>query len=114
MDLAQAVQAVIDKLEAHGVRAVADARDVNPPCVQVRAPVISYRFGKNCWEADFTAWSITGDAGTVDNLKAQSDLLGRIVWALDGVPVTARPDEALMPDGALLPIYVLTWSARIT
>jgi hypothetical protein len=113
MDLAAAVQSVIDKLEAHGVRAVADARDVNPPCVQVRAPVLSYRFGKNCWDAEYTIWSITGDAGTTENLKAQSDLIGRIQWALDGVVATARPDDALMPDGSLLPVYVLTWSARI-
>lgn len=113
VDLVGAVQAIVAKLEAGGVRAVTDARDVNPPCVQVRAPVLSWRFGKNCWDAEFSAWAITGDAGTTENLRAQSALIDAVQAALDGVVVSARPDDALMVDGSLLPIYVLTWSARI-
>jgi hypothetical protein len=114
MDLAAAVADIVTRLQAGGVRAVTDARDVNPPCVQVRAPIISYRFGKGYWDAEWTAWAITGDAGTAENLTAQGDLITKAQAALEGAVVTARPDDALMPDGSLLPIYVLNWSARIT
>jgi hypothetical protein len=37
-----------------------------------------------------------------------------VQWALDNAVANARPDDALMTDGALVPIYVLTWSARIS
>lgn len=113
MDLAGAVQDVVDRLVAGGVRAVASAQDVNPPCILVRPPTISYRFGKAYWDAEWTAWAIVVGSGQVQQLKAHSALLDAAQTALGYAAVSARPDDATLADGSTVPIYVLTWTQRI-
>jgi hypothetical protein len=112
MDIAAATQDIVDRLTADGIRAVIDARDANPPCVQVRPPVISWRFGKGA-DAEWTALLMVGDVGTAQALKQLSELVELVQQALGFAAVNGRPDEAILPDGSTVPVYLLTWNQRI-
>ena len=113
VDLEAAMQAVVDRLEAGGIRGYIDARDANPPCVLMRAPSLAYRFNKGSWDASWTAWLLVPDAGASQVLRAFGPLLEQVQNALGFAVVEARPDDTTMPDGSTLPIYVLTWTERI-
>lgn len=111
-DIEQAAQAIVDRLTAAGIRATFDARDANPPCVLLRSPTISYRFG-TCHDMSWTAWIIVPDSGRSQVMKTFGTLLDQVQAALEYAAVSATPDDAVMPDGSTLPIYALTWSERI-
>lgn len=113
MDLAAAMQSVVDELVAGGLRATVDGRNLNPPCVQVRPPAMSFRFGKGCWDAEFEAWAMVPDSGAATAVKALGELVTAAQEALVGRIVTARPDEAALADGGTAPMYRLTWTQRI-
>lgn len=113
MDMTAALDALVAQLEAGGVRAVVDARDVNPPCVLLRAPTLTFRFGKGYADAAFAAWCVVGDTGRRTSLDAVNTLIQQTQAALDYLAVDARPDDAILPDGSTLPIYVLTWTQRL-
>jgi hypothetical protein len=112
MLLDQAVQAVVDRLRASGVRATQDGRDANPPCVLVRPPTLHYRFGKG-WTGDMEAWAMVPATGQRVDLSALGGLLDDVQDALAGAVVTATPDEAATADGGTVPIYRLTWTQKI-
>jgi hypothetical protein len=102
MNLAGAVQDVVDRLVAGGVRAVLDERDLNPPAVYVAPPAVAWRFGHGDFDATFTIWCVTGSAGRSVDLVNLGD--------------TARgpPADLLIPhQAAPLPAYRLTWAERI-
>lgn len=113
MDLKAATQAVVDTLTAGGVRATLDGRDANPPCVLVRPPTLTFRFGKGCWDAEWEAWAMVPDTGHSTSLTALGELVTAAQDALGGAVVTARPAEASTADGGTVPTYTLTWTARI-
>lgn len=112
MDLAAAIKDVVDTLVAAGVRATDDPKAANAPCVLVRPPEIAFRFGKG-WDASWTLCAIVPDPGRHQSLVLVSDLITRTQQALGGTATAGRPDDILMPDGAILPMYVLTWTSRI-
>lgn len=115
MDLAEAVAALLAQLDAGQVRAAADLRDVNPPCVLVRPPRMSWRFGKDCWDATWEMWAVVPDTGAADALSALSLLIGQVQVALGGRVVEGRPVDVQAIDGAgTLPGYALTYTQRIT
>lgn len=113
MDLDAAVKAVVDRLTAGGVRATNDGRNANPPCVLVRPPSLTFRFGKGTWDAEWEAWAMVPATGQSGSLAALGDLVTAAQTALGGAVVTARPDEAQTADAATVPMYRLTWTARI-
>lgn len=113
MDLAAAVQSVVDELDAAGIRATNDGRNLNPPCVLVRAPILHFRFGKPTYDADMEVWALVPASGTSGDLKNLGDLVVEVTEALSGRPVTATPDEATLADGGTAPMYRLTWTQRI-
>lgn len=114
MDLAAAVQDVVDRLKAGGIRATADGRDLNPPAVKVQPPVMTFRFGKGCWDAEWTAQLVVPDSGHAASLRALGPLITAVQDALGGAVVTARPQSVDLSDGAgSAPGYALTWTARI-
>jgi hypothetical protein len=113
VDLAAAAQAIVDRLTGAGVRATVDGRDLNPPVVQVRAPTMSFRFGKGCWDAEWEAWAMVPATGMRGDLKALGDLVAAVQDALGGAVVTATPGEVVLADGSTVPMYRLTWTQRI-
>lgn len=114
MDLQAAAQAVVDKLMAAGIQATVDERDLNPPAVLVAVPLLTYRFGKSCWDAQFTLAAVVTNSGRAAALGNLSTLLNQVTAALGGIPVTARAIDLTVPDqGAPLPAYELTYTQRI-
>lgn len=115
MDVAGAVQSVVDRLTAAGVRATLDERDINPPCVYVAPPALTWRFGRGDFTAAFTAWCVTGAAGRNADLATLGDLLESVGIALDWAGVTADPADLLIPhQAAPLPAYRVMWTERFT
>jgi hypothetical protein len=111
--LAEAMADIVARLTAAGIRATLDGRDVNPPCVLVRPPTMTFRFGKGYWDADLTAWALVPDTGVGTASGALGELIDAVQNALGFAVVTARPDETTLSDGSTVPTYVLTWSQRI-
>lgn len=115
MDIAGAVQSVVDRLTAAGIRAVLDERDINPPAVYVAPPAVEWRFHKGDFTATFTAWCVTGAAGRRTDLANVAELVQLAGAALDWAQIRADPADLLVPDMAVpLPAYRLTWSQRFT
>ena len=106
---------IVQLLTGAGIRATTDQRDLNPPCVLVTAPEITWRFGKGGWDARWLILAVVPDSGpniVLANLDAlvvsvQAALGGRVQ---NGRPVAAR---GLVDGSAPLPAYELTWTARI-
>lgn len=113
MNVRAAMDAVVEQLLAGGVRATVNGADVNTPCVLVRPPTMSYRFGKGYWDAEMTAWALVADTGTGNAMTALGELVTAAQLALNYAIVTARPDETTLVDGSTVPTYVLTWTQRV-
>jgi|GEM_PF-2733648 len=112
--IAGAVQSVVSRLLAGGVRATLDERDINPPAVYVAPPVIEWRFGRGDFTATHVIWCVTGAAGRSVDLANLGELVDRVAAALDLVAVRGEPADLLIPSQAgPLPAYRLTWSERI-
>lgn len=111
MDVLAAMQAEVDLLTAAGVRATLDERDVNPPCVLVRPPILTYRFGRGA-DAEWTYWLIVPDAGKSNAIAALGELIEAAQAALGFMAVTLTPDDAILSDGTY-PMYSMTRSTRI-
>jgi len=114
VNLAGAVQDVVDRLVAGGVRAVLDERDINPPAVYVAPPAIAWRFGHGDFDAKFTVWCVTNAAGRSVDLVNLGDLVDQVAAALNLVTVRGDPADLVIPhQAAPLPAYRLTWGERI-
>jgi hypothetical protein len=114
VNVAGAVQDVVDRLLAVGIRATLDERDINPPCVFVPPPAIGWRFARNDFDAEFTIWCVTGAAGRRTDLVTLGELLDDVTAALQFAAVRAEPADLLIPhQAAPLPAYRLTWSERV-
>jgi hypothetical protein len=111
MDVAAAVQSVVDRLTAAGIRATLDERDINPPCVFVPPPALLFRFGRGDYTAEFTAWAVTGAAGRNVDLANLAPLLEAAAAALGWAAVRADPADLLIPhQAAPLPAYRIVWT----
>jgi hypothetical protein len=114
IDLAAAVQDVVDRLVAGGVAACSDIRDLNPPAVLVAPPTIAWRFGRGA-EATWQVIATVGNAGTGPAIAALSELVDAVQEALGGAVTAGRPVDLSSPDGgAPLPGYELTFTTKIT
>jgi hypothetical protein len=109
LGIAAAQSAIADRLTAAGLRAVTDERDVNPPCVLVGPPDITFRFGRPGWDGEFRLLAIVGDAGRNTATDALDDLVGAVHAATGGGLLTGTPAQFSGLDGApALPAYELT------
>jgi hypothetical protein len=114
MNVAGAVQSIVDRLLAAGVRATNDERDINPPCVYVAPPALVWRFGRNDFDCEFTIWAITNAAGRNVDLVNLGELLADVTQALQFAAVRAEPADLLLPQQAApLPAYRLTMNERV-
>lgn len=112
-DILGTVDAVIAALEAGGVRATIDGRDLNPPAVLVRPPVLTYRYGKGYADAEFSVWAVVPDTGMRASFQALGALLDEIQQSIGFIATTARPDSVTLVDGSTVNGYVLTWTQRV-
>lgn len=113
MTPADQLQGYLDALTAAGIRASDDPRDINPPMLLLRPPTLSYRFGRGCVAADWTARLVLVNAGVRQALAEALPLLQQIQDALQLV-YTATPADFDLPDGGgPTPGYQLTWSTHL-
>lgn len=112
-DPLQQLQGYLEALTAADIRATDDPRDINPPAVLIRPPVLSFRFGRGCIGADWTARLVLPNSGTRQALQLALPLIDRIQTALQGAVVTATPADFELPDGGgPTPGYQLTWTSH--
>lgn len=114
MNLAEAVAGIVQQLRDAGIRATDDARDLNPPAVQVRPPEIAWRFNKGGWTATWELWCIVPDAGAHQSLETVSDLIEQVQAALGWHAQSARPDSVVLPDLSTVPGYILTFTETLS
>lgn len=112
--IAAVQDAVLARLLAADIRAVVDKRDVNPPCVFVGPPVLTFRFGRGGgFDAEVTVQAIVGDTGDRAATEALDALLGAVGAALGWQITQAVPAQFAGADGApSLPCYTLTVTSR--
>jgi hypothetical protein len=113
MSIATATADVLQVFLDAGVRAVDDARDINPPCVYLMPPQGNLRFDRGRADATWTVYLVTGDAGARPASKALSDLLDKVAGKFSFTTFT-RVALALPGGGDPLPSYELTWKSLIT
>jgi hypothetical protein len=112
LELSAACHDQLQQLTRAGVRAVLDPRDVNPPCVLLMPPAVSYAFRH--WDATWTAYALATDAGPVPSLVQLSRLVADVQAALGGAVTTGEPADVTLPDGAgQVPAYALTWTSKL-
>lgn len=113
-DLAAAVTQLVDVLNAAGVPAAFDMRDLEPPGVYVTAPTVTYRFRRGDWSAEWTVYAVTGNAGRAEALEELGVLLDAVQETLADVAVTGTPaDLDSLDGGPRMPAYRLTWTSKV-
>lgn len=108
MSISTAVNETLAAFNAAGIRAVADPRDVNPPCVLLIMPTIEFRFEKRRADLEWSAYLITGNTGANSATAALSEMVDTI----RGIrPFTRGTPYALpLPGGGdAVPAYLITW-----
>jgi hypothetical protein len=103
-DLIARAAEVVDKLTAEGIRAVIDDRDINPPCVYLRPPVMTFKFG-GCTALTYEVRVIVPDSGTRGALDALGPLVEAVQAALGYPAPTVTPGWTALPDGGAAPMY---------
>jgi len=112
MSIATATADVLQKLQDVGVRAVDDARNINPPCAYLVPPQGNLRFDRGHADVTWSLYLVTGDAGARPSTAALSDLIDKVAGTF---PFTTFERVALaVPQGGdPLPSYLLTWKSLI-
>ena len=112
IDLGAAYGEVVDTLEALGLRAVEDPRDLNPPCVIVRDASLAPAY-LGAYEVVWQLDVVVGDSGTRANLSALSGILATLTDALP-IDSATRVDLILPGHPDPLPAYRCLITSRVT
>lgn len=114
-DLDAAAAAIVAQLAAAGIRATVDERDLNPPCVWVGPPTLSWRFGKGTWDAGWVLTAVVPDTGRGYSNNALAALVVRVQDAMGWLAQNARPVALIVPGtgGTPMPGYEMTFTQRI-
>jgi hypothetical protein len=114
-DVDAAAAAIVARLAAAGVRASIDERDLNPPCVWVGPPTMSWRFKRGTWDAEWLLTAVVPDTGRGTSTAALAALVVKVQDAMGWAGVTARPVSLLVPGtgGVPLPGYEMSFTQRI-
>lgn len=112
MKLDELAQAQADRITAGGVRAVIDARDMNPPCALIRPPVLGFRFG-GCNALTWTVLVVAPDTGTRGALSTLGEAVDAVQAALDYPAATVTPVDVSLLDGGTAPGYQLTYVTKV-
>jgi len=112
MSLASATAEVLAVFTAAGVRAVDDARDINPPCVYVMPPAGSLRFERQRAEVEWQAFLVVGNAGARAATRALSELVDAVAGKLPITTFELAP-LALPGGGDPMPAYRLSWKSIV-
>jgi hypothetical protein len=103
----QRAQEIVADLTAAGLRATADARNANPPCVLVVPPGRSYDVNYG-YSAEWHLWVLAPGEGTADTWKALDSMLAVLEtsFALESADANVQPPiGSVSPLGAYDCIY---------
>lgn len=106
------MRAIVDQLTAAGVRATADAANLNLPAVFVKPPALDYRFKAGTEHADWSIYALVPDTGSYQALDTLGALVDATRQALAGRVSTGRPVDFLTLEGVTVPGYELTFTTR--
>jgi hypothetical protein len=112
MELGQQVRAVVDQLTAAGIRATADAADLNLPAVLVKPPELDFRFKAGTEQGTWAIYALVPDTLSYTALDTLGDLIDRTRAALAGKVATGRPVDFITLEGVSVPGYELTFTTR--
>lgn len=110
--IAAAMQALVDRLQAAGVRACLDKADLAPPAVLVMPPSLTYTFAGTA-DATWTLVAAVPDTGTGSAIVTLSDYVDQVRAALDDELITAIPAVVTMTEGPPVPAYRLEYTSEI-
>lgn len=112
MSLAGAVDDLLAAFEAAGVHAVADIRDLNPPCAYVIPPEGAFRFDRGRLSITWVAYLVAPNIGNPGATRALSGLVDQVTGVASFTTFTR--DALQDPNGGdPLPAYRLTWTSII-
>jgi hypothetical protein len=113
-DLAGAVDAILDRLRAAGIRATSDLRNVNAPGCYLPPPAIDWRFARGSVSLSWSLLAVVPNTGRDVALKNLGPLLDQVTAALVTTPVTdGRFVDVAGVDGAApMPGYELHFTTR--
>ena len=113
-DLAAVMESVCEGIRAQGVRAYVDERDCNPPCVLLRPPEISWRFGQGRYDAVWTALVMVENAGKGAALAKLGPLIEATAKGIGAAVLAGNPADVQLPDQAApVPAFTLNWNSKI-
>lgn len=113
--LADAMTPLIGVLEAAEIRVFVSMRDIDPPCVFLPIPELSFRFKENTFQADYRLVLVVPNTSRDLAIQSLSELLTQVQTALGHRAQTARPVEVVLADSsAVVLAYELTFSMNVT
>jgi hypothetical protein len=105
---------ILGKLEAAGVRATIDIRDLNPPGCYLAPPELEFRFRQGDYTATYTLLVCAPNTTRRQQFVAMAELLAAVNGALGYRSPNARPVDVPTNDGtAILLGYELSWTDRV-
>lgn len=111
--LVDATDRILARLKAAGLRAFIDPRSVNPPCVLVLPPTMTFLFGKGGYSADYTLLAVSSSTDKRTQWTELSALITDTQQALGWAVTTVRPADVWSADQTtLLPGYEMTWTEK--
>jgi hypothetical protein len=114
IDLTAVMEIVAEGIRAQGVPCFLDEVDCSPPCVLLRPPALSWRFGQGRYDLSWVALVMVENAGKTAALSKLGELIELTVKGIGAPVLGASPADVQLPDGAApLPGYSLNWNSKI-
>jgi hypothetical protein len=112
--LADMVNPYLDALDAAGIRATIDVRQLTPPCVVMHLPEFTWRFREGDFDVTWTATLVVQATTTRLAFDAMNTLLGGVQEAWHWQAVSGTPVDVPTPDGTANVLGLqLTWAGRV-
>ena len=112
--LQDVIDSIVDLLKDHGIRATADARNINAPCCFVTVTRFDRPTLDSSWRATGEVLAISRDLGGLADICALSNFVDDIIDALEpeGVAIESieTNQQATPPTGGTLPAVRLTYT----
>lgn len=108
------LERILETLEAAGIRATLEIKDLNPPGCYLAPPELEFRFRQGDFTATYTLLVCAPNTTRRLQYAAMSSLLFDVQRALGERSTLARPVDVPTNDGtAVLLGYELSWHERV-
>jgi len=114
LNIRDVMESVAEGIRAQGVPCVLDEVDANPPCVLLRPPALTWRFGQGRYDAAWVALVMVENTGKTAALAKLGELIELTAAGIGMAVLGAAPADVQLPDqGAPVPAYSLNWNSKI-